>query len=83
MNDISLIETIIDLFKLFCNTHPNIAHTWIAYLGLKKRHYAKDDIEQAMSVLNNLYLGLKDIKRDDLMRLLLYSASMNINYATN
>jgi hypothetical protein len=75
MND---IEILIELFNNFCNTHPNIAHTWVAYLELKKRHYTDLDIKQAGAVLNNLFLGCNDIKRDDLLRLLLYSASIKI-----
>lgn len=78
MNNRPSINAIINVFKLFRNSHPNLSNCWISYLGLKKRHYSVTvgDIDRSISVVNLLAVGCNDIKREDMLRLLLYATSL-------
>jgi hypothetical protein len=70
------VETIIGLFRHYQISIPNLSSCWIEYLELKKRHCSKLDIEQSLYVLDAMASGYKDLKLEDLTRLLTYSASM-------
>ena len=75
-------ETMIYLFGSFRTSHPNLTELWITYLGLKKRHcdvnasINRKDIDHGLLVLYNIAAGCKDLKREDIVRLLLYDASI-------
>ena len=75
-NTISSAETMIELFKLFYDSHPNISLTWITHLELKKRHYTKNDEDQCIKVLCELAAGREYLKVDDIARLILYKISI-------
>ena len=66
----------IELFKLFQFSHPNISLMWISHLELKKRHYTKNDEEQCIRVLCELAFGREDFKVADIARLILYEISI-------
>ena len=68
--------TMIELFIFFRDSHPNLSKCWIEYLELKKRHCSNKDIEQSLLVLYNIAAGCKDLKREDIVRLLLYDISI-------
>jgi hypothetical protein len=70
------IADLIDKFKLYRTTHPNLANCWIAYLGLKKRHYDENDIKQCCGVLNLFEKGCHDLKEKDIVGILLYKQSV-------
>jgi len=75
-------ETMIYLFSDFKSSHPNLTELWITYIGLKKRHcdvnasINRKDIDRGLLVLYNIAAGCKDLKREDIVRLLLYDASI-------
>jgi hypothetical protein len=72
MDKCELIET----FKLYRHSHPNLSQCWIAYLGLKKRHYDDFVIKQTREVLELLEKGYLDFTQSDIVRLLLYKRSV-------
>ena len=63
---------IIQKFKSYRKTHPHLANLWIAYLGLKKKH-CDELINQAHNVFGSFENGQADIKKKDIVSLLLYS----------
>lgn len=63
---------IIRKFKSYRKTHPHLANLWIAYLGLKKKH-CDELIQQAQKVFAAFEKGQADIKKKDIVSLLLYS----------
>lgn len=76
-------EELITQFKRYCVSHPNLANCWIAYLGLKKRHWHENDIaeqdlaeqdlaDQALFVLNSFEQGNPDLNKNTIISLLLY-----------
>ena len=75
-------EELITQFKRYCVSHPNLANCWIAYLGLKKRHWRTDIAEQglaeltvaeqALRVLNSFEQGNPDLNKNTIVSLLLY-----------
>jgi hypothetical protein len=77
-------ETMIDLFSSFRTSHPNLTDIWITYLGLKKRHCGVNatinsrDIDHGLLTLYNIAAGCKDLKREDIVRILLYDASISV-----
>jgi hypothetical protein len=77
-NNINTLKavTMIELFSSFRSSHPNLTDLWITYLELKKRHCSNKDIEQSLLVLYNIAAGCKDLKREDIVRLLLYDISI-------
>jgi hypothetical protein len=75
-NNILIAATMIDLFNSFRHSHPNLTDLWINYLGLKKRHYTDADLDQGLLVLYNIAAGCKDLKREDIVRLLIYDVSL-------
>jgi hypothetical protein len=70
------IIDLIERFKLYRHSHPNLSQCWISYLGLKKRHYAKKMIDQCNSVLAVLENGYSDWSENDILRVLLYKRSL-------
>ena len=70
------MDLMIDQFKMYRTTHPNIAHCWLAYLELKKRHYDENLSQQCIRVLDLLANGYADLQHDDIVRLLLYKRSI-------
>lgn len=73
---ISSAETMIELFKLFQFSHPNISLMWITHLELKKRHYIKNDEDQCIKVLCELAAGRRDLNVADIARLIVYEMSV-------
>jgi len=69
-------ETLIDNFKLYRESHPNLANFWVAYLGLKKRHYGESLAQQGKSVLDWCERGCADVSYNAIVRILLYKNSM-------
>jgi hypothetical protein len=71
-------EELIIQFKRYSVSHPNLANCWIAYLGLKKRHWCgeRDIAEQAQHVLNSFEQGYTDLNKDDILSILLYKQVM-------
>lgn len=81
------ITTLIDHFNLYIKSHPNLVNCWTTYLELKKKHYetaasaaapsghfvANDDYK---IILNHLKCGEKDYTNEDIMRVLLFKASL-------
>lgn len=63
---------IIRKFKSYRKTHPHLSNLWIAYLGLKKKH-CEELIQQAHKVFAAFEKGQNDIKKKDIVSLLLYS----------
>jgi hypothetical protein len=79
MSDTIMSDTmsnIIDRFKSYSNSHPNISHCWLAYLELKKRHYDKTALTQSTQVLHLLEGGHPDLKGTDIARILLFTHSL-------
>ena len=72
----SIIDTIIERFKTYSISHPNLSHCWVAYLELKKRHYADFDLSEGERVLACIENGCTDLKRNDMVRLFLYKQSI-------
>lgn len=71
------MDSIIDQFKMYRFSHPNLSQCWIAYLELKKRHYDAGHHDENLSnhcfqVLDLLANGSADLPHDDIVRLLLY-----------
>ena len=77
-------EELIIQFKQYCESHPNLANCWIAYLGLKKRHWRNVDSvaiateNQALKVLNSFENGSSDLNKNDILSVLLYKQVMMI-----
>ena len=71
-NKAIMYKAIIQKFKSYRKTHPHLANLWIAYLGLKKRH-CNELIHQAQKVFSAFDNGQADIKKKDIISLLLYS----------
>ena len=71
-------KAIIQKFKSYRKTHPHLANLWIAYLGLKKRHWCneRDIAEQAQHVLNSFEQGYTDLNKNDILSILLYKQVM-------
>ena len=80
-------EELIIQFKRYSVSHPNLANCWIAYLGLKKRHWHDNGIaiqaqaeqaqaEQAQHVLNSFEQGYTDLNKNDILSILLYKQVM-------
>jgi hypothetical protein len=80
---------IIENFNMYRESHPNLSQCWIAYLGLKKRHYgasATSDGEanyadertlaQCGFVLESLKNGCADWNQKDIISILLYKQSL-------
>lgn len=69
---------LIQQFNLYRESHPNLSQCWIAYLELKKRHYDEIIEQQCRLVLDSLAQGYADLKKEDIVRLLLYKRSVSI-----
>ena len=66
---------LIEQFNLYRYSHPNLSNCWISYLGLKKKHYDENIRIKCVHVLRLLEDGCADLKKDDIVRLLLYKQS--------
>lgn len=75
-NAIPSAEELIIQFKRYSVSHPNLANCWIAYLGLKKRHWHSAIAKQAIYVLHSFEQGKSDFKKNDILSLLLYNQVM-------
>ena len=74
---------IVEQFKSYSVSHPNLTNFWISYLGLKKRHcdneppdLSESELDHCYYVLEKLSAGFGDINNDDLIRLMLYKFSL-------
>ena len=79
---------IIDQFKLYRISHPNLSHCWITYLGLKKRHYDdktqhdskahydEETTHQCNAILESFKNGCPDWNQKDIISILLYKQSL-------
>jgi len=63
-------------FKSYSISHPNLSHCWLAYLGLKKRHYDENVFAQSTRVLHLLDKGHPDLNETDIVRVLLFIQSL-------
>lgn len=70
------IETLINNFKLYRESHPNLSNFWVAYLGLKKRHYSENLARQGETVLDLCEQGCEDVSYNTIIRILLYKHSL-------
>ena len=68
---------LIQQFNLYRESHPNLSQCWIAYLELKKRHYDEFIEQQCRDVLDSLERGYADLKKEDIVRLLVYKQSLS------
>jgi hypothetical protein len=71
-----ILDPILDKFKYYRNSHPNLTNSWVAYLELKKKHYSEMDLSHGRSVLACIENGYPDLNRNDMIRVLLYSHSI-------
>ena len=67
---------LIEQFKKYRTTHPNLSNCWIAYLELKKRHYDANLLCQCQTVLDLFENGCADLKQTDIAAILLYKQSV-------
>jgi hypothetical protein len=67
---------LIETFKLYRSSHPNLTSCWLAYLELKKRHYDEQMVQQCETVLARIANGCADFTNEDIVRLLLYKRSV-------
>lgn len=75
---------LIEQFKSYRMSHPNLSNCWISYLALKKKHYQSGrasalsarELNCCYYVLAHLLAGAGDIENNDLVRLMLYKFSM-------
>jgi hypothetical protein len=72
----SIIDTIIERFKTYRMSHPNLSQCWLSYLELKKRHYDDFDLSEGERVLSFIENGCTDLNRNDMIRLFLYKHSI-------
>jgi len=72
------MDVLIQQFKLYRASHPNLSHCWIAYLELKKRHYDGFIEQQCRAVLELLEQGYPDLKEEDIVRILMYKQSQKL-----
>ena len=70
------VKDLIEQFNVYRYSHPNLSQCWLAYIGLKKRHYNAHLEWQCNKVLDQLAKGHPDLKEPDLIRLLLYKHSV-------
>ena len=68
MADTIAIDNMINKFKLYENSHPNLSNFWMAYLELKKEHY---DSERCNYVLRMLEQGATDLSIGNIITLLM------------
>jgi len=73
-----IMDSIIEEFKQYTSSHPNLSHCWLKYIGLKKRHYDDNLIKECRYVLNMLDGGFSDFAQEDILRILLYKRSVSI-----
>jgi hypothetical protein len=66
----------IDQFKLYRESHPNLSQCWITYLGLKKRHYDEETTHQCNAILESFKNGCPDWNQKDIISILLYKQSL-------
>lgn len=75
-----MYDYIINKFKVYYYSHPNLSKCWISYLELKKRNYGgnqdRDIFDQANRVLNSIEHGHADISENIIINLLLYKHVM-------
>ena len=72
----NMYDLIINKFKCFRTTHPNLTYCWITFLELKKRHCGEINTEHCLLVLDKLHKGFPDLTREDCIRILLYMISI-------
>jgi len=70
------MDLLINQFKQYQVSHPNLSDCWIAYLELKKRHYSEILALQAAHVLEAIKNGYADLNKRDIIRLFLYKEVM-------
>lgn len=70
------VTAIIEQFKLYRVTHPNLSRCWLAYLELKKRHCDEKAIAHGNRVLEMIRHGCADWRDNDILRVLLYKRSV-------
>ena len=71
------MEDIINKFKQYENSHPNLANCWMAYLGLKKEHWCERLASQCNYTLTMLEHGsIADLPMNDIVRLFLYKQTL-------
>ena len=68
------MEDIVERFKLYRISHPNLVNCWLAHIELKKIQYEEHTylIAQARGVLDSFDNGHCDIAQDDITRIILY-----------
>jgi|LakMenEpi03Aug12_release.lakeMendotaPanAssembly.Ray.scaffolds.fasta_scaffold3286861_1 hypothetical protein len=69
-------DEIIQKFKMYSISHPNLSKCWLAYLGPKKRHYDEDLKQQCFQALKLFESGSADMREKDIIRVLLYKQSV-------
>ena len=70
------MDTIIEQFKKYSISHPNLSDCWISYLEPKKRHYDETIEKQCNYVLSMLENGYNDLNKKYILTLLIYKQSL-------
>jgi|688.fasta_scaffold734808_2 hypothetical protein len=74
------INTLIDHFNLYKQSHPNLVNCWTTYLELKKKNYgtiaASVPALEYNIILNYLKCGEKDYTNEDILRVLIFKTSL-------
>jgi hypothetical protein len=71
------LDSIIQNFKSYRTSHPNLANCWLAYLGLKKEHYVTPSLAaQCAQIFAAFENGYNDLNAEDIVRVMLYQESL-------
>jgi len=70
------MEDLIEQFKMYRASHPNLSQCWIAYLELKKRHYDEIVMHQCGIVLELLKNNCADWTPADIVSVLFFKRSV-------
>ena len=66
------MDIIVNKFKDYQSSHPNLSNCWLAYLELKKEHYGPGLAGQCSHVLAAIENGYADLSQREIMLLMLY-----------
>jgi hypothetical protein len=66
------MDIIVNKFKDYQTSHPNLSNCWLAYLELKKEHYGPGLAAQCRTVLAAIENGYADLSQRAILLLMLY-----------
>ena len=70
------INNLIEHFNLYKTSHPNLVNCWTIYLELKKKNQDNICYNEYGTIFNYLNCGKKDYTNEDIMRVLIFKASL-------